>query len=314
MSHDTALFIHDLRKTYAGGEEALRGISLEVRRGDFFALLGSNGAGKSTTIGIICSLVLKSSGEVRIFDIDIDENFSAARMNIGVVPQEFNFNNFERVFDILVTQAGYYGVPRRLAEQRAEKYLRRLDLWDKRAMPAIQLSGGMRRRLLIARALLHEPRLLILDEPTAGVDIELRHSMWDFMRELNAAGTTIIMTTHYLEEAEQLCRSVAIIDKGRIVHNGEMREVLTMLSRQVFVLELPQPLSAAPELPEFRPRLVDGGAALEASLDKGVQVNRLFAELDRLGIAVTSVRPKVNRLEEMYMSFTASAAEEAQPS
>lgn len=312
MSDDLALFIRDLKKTYAGEVEALRGISLEVPRGEFFAMLGSNGAGKSTTIGIICSLVLKTSGEVRVFGIDIDKDFSAARMRIGVVPQEFNFNNFERVFDILVTQAGYYGVPKRLAAARAEKYLKRLDLWDKRMIPAIQLSGGMRRRLLIARALLHEPQLLILDEPTAGVDIELRHSMWDFMSELNAAGTTIIMTTHYLEEAEKLCRSVAIIDDGLIVHSGEMREVLKALSRQVFVLELQRTLDEAPTLPEFQPRLIDGGGALEVSLAKGERLNALFAALDKLDVDVTSIRPRTNRLEEMYLSVT--GGEEARPS
>jgi len=233
-----ALTIRQLRKTYANGFAALKGIDLDVAQGDFFALLGPNGAGKSTTIGVICSLVQKTGGTVEVFGTDIDANFPLAKRHLGVVPQEFNFNHFEKVGDILVTQAGYYGLPLALARERAQKYLHRLDLWDKREQPARNLSGGMKRRLMIARALVHEPRLLILDEPTAGVDIELRRSMWGFLQEINAAGTTIILTTHYLEEAESLCRNIAIIDHGEIVENTSMKQLLRTLDRETFVLDV----------------------------------------------------------------------------
>ena len=245
------LKISGLRKQYDNGFEALKGIDLEVREGDFFALLGPNGAGKSTTIGIICSLVRKSAGSVAIFGHDIDVDFSAAKRHIGVVPQEFNFNQFERVANILITQAGYYGIPGHVARARTEKYLRQLGLWDKRDETSRNLSGGMKRRLMIARALVHEPRLLILDEPTAGVDIEIRRSMWDFLQRLNADGTTIILTTHYLEEAEQLCRNLAIIDQGRIVENTSVRALLQRLQRQTFVLELTRSLTTMPQLTGF---------------------------------------------------------------
>jgi len=244
----TALTVHDLRKTYSGGFEALKGISFDVQSGDFMALLGPNGAGKSTTIGIISSLVKKTSGSVSIYGKDTDRDFAAAKMNIGIVPQEFNFNQFEKVADIVRTQAGYYGLDRQTAEVRAEKYLKLLDLWDKKDEQSRMLSGGMKRRLMIARALVHEPKLLILDEPTAGVDIELRRSMWTFLKELNQQGTTIILTTHYLEEAEQLCRSIAIIDHGRIIEQGSMKAFLTRLDRETFVLDLGKDIDSAPAL------------------------------------------------------------------
>ena len=235
---NNALSIKDLEKTYENGFQALEGIDLQVAEGDFFALLGPNGAGKSTTIGVICSLVRKTSGNLRIFDIDIDEDFSAAKQYVGVVPQEFNFNQFEKPLDILVTQAGYYGIPAPLATKRAIKYLKLLGLWEKHNMPSRSLSGGMKRRLMIARALIHEPKLLVLDEPTAGVDIELRRSMWGFLEDINRQGTTIILTTHYLEEAERLCRNVAIIDKGKIIKNTSVKNLIKQLNKETFILDL----------------------------------------------------------------------------
>src|SRR5690606_6245808 len=246
-----ALAIHGLTKKYGNGFEALKGIDLEVEEGDFFALLGPNGAGKSTTIGIICSLVRKSAGSVRVFDKDIDVDFAGAKRYLGVVPQEFNFSQFERVSDIVRNQAGYYGLPRGLALQRTEKYLRRLGLWDKRDEPARNLSGGMKRRLMIARALVHEPRLLILDEPTAGVDIELRRSMWEFLREINEQGITIILTTHYLEEAESLCRNIAIIDSGRVIENTSIKALLKRLHREHFILDTREAVNAGTDLSRF---------------------------------------------------------------
>lgn len=298
----SALSIQSLTKVYDNGLEALRGIDLEVAEGEFFALLGPNGAGKSTTIGIICSLVRKTGGSVRIFGTDIDRNFSQARQELGLVPQEFNFQQFEKVVDILVTQAGYYGLPRRLALSRSEKYLRLLGLWEKREARARMLSGGMKRRLMIARALVHEPRLLILDEPTAGVDIELRRSTWQFLRDLNRAGTTIILTTHYLEEAENLCNRIAIIDHGRIVENTGMRELLAKLNTEVFVLDTRDRLDRFPDLPGYCGRLIDS-QSLEVEVEKTQSLNELFADLTAQGVHVTSMRNKANRLEELFMSL-----------
>lgn len=297
-----ALLINHLSKVYDNGHEALKGISLEVRQGDFFALLGPNGAGKSTTIGILCSLVRKTAGQVEIFGTNIDTHFSLAKHDLGLVPQEFNFNQFEKVFDIVVTQGGYYGLPRKLAAQRAEQYLRRLGLWDKREQQARLLSGGMKRRLMIARALVHEPKLLILDEPTAGVDIELRRSMWQFLKDINASGTTIILTTHYLEEAESLCRNVAIIDRGMIVQNTSVRALLTTLNREVFILDTRETLSAFPEIPGYPGKLLDQHS-FEVEVEKSQSINALFAALDVLGIHVVSMRNKANRLEELFVSM-----------
>tara|TARA_R110001606_G_scaffold83958_1_gene191149 strand:- start:2901 stop:3854 length:954 start_codon:yes stop_codon:yes gene_type:complete len=296
----SALTIRNLKKTYANGTEALKGIDLTVERGDFFALLGPNGAGKSTTIGVISSLVNKTSGEVRILDYDLDSQRALAKQKIGVVPQEFNFSQFEKVFDIVVTQAGFYGIPAPLARQRAEKYLRKLGLWDKRKSQARMLSGGMKRRLMIARALVHEPDLLILDEPTAGVDIELRRSMWDFLIGLNEEGRTIILTTHYLEEAESLCRRIAIIDHGRIVENTDMKSLLEKLQVETFILDLARPVNRAPELSGFTVKLRDA-ATLEVEVPKTENLNRLFVELAEQDFQVMSMRNKANRLEELFV-------------
>jgi len=304
-----ALTIRNLKKTYATGVQALKGIDLDVREGDFFALLGPNGAGKSTTISIICSLVRKSEGQVQIFDIDIDRDFARAKRHIGVVPQEFNFNHFEKVFDILVTQAGYYGLPLRLARERAEKYLRLLDLWDKAAEQARNLSGGMKRRLMIARALVHEPRLLILDEPTAGVDIELRRSMWRFLQEINRAGTTIILTTHYLEEAESLCRNIAIIDHGEIVENTSMKQLLRQLKTEVFLLDTSGEIPPEVSLDGYPVRVIDPHT-LEVAVDKSQSLNDVFARLSACGIQVTSMRNKANRLEELFVRLLQRAGTE----
>jgi len=297
-----ALSITGLEKSYDNGFEALKGIDLSVKQGDFFALLGPNGAGKSTTIGVICSLVVKTAGKVSIFGTDIDQDFSKAKRDIGVVPQEFNFNQFEKVADIVINQGGYYGLPRAIAVERAEKYLRKLGLWDKRDTPSRSLSGGMKRRLLIARALVHEPRLLILDEPTAGVDIELRRSMWQFLKEINAEGTTIILTTHYLEEAESLCRNVAIIDRGRIVENTNMKALLQRLDKEVFVFDLRDALSIAPVLNEYPVALVDE-KTIEIELQKGQSLNHVFLLLAEQSIEVVSMRNKANRLEELFVSL-----------
>ncbi|KPK55466.1 MAG: ABC transporter [Thiotrichales bacterium SG8_50] len=299
-----ALTLRNLRKTYAGRVEALKGIDLDVAEGDFFALLGPNGAGKSTTIGITTSLVNKSAGEVRVFGYDLDTQASSAKRCIGLVPQEFNFNQWEPVVEIVVNQAGYYGIDRHTAQKRAERYLRQLELWDKRRAQARDLSGGMKRRLMIARALVHEPRLLILDEPTAGVDIEIRRSMWQFLRELNAQGTTIILTTHYLEEAENLCRNIAIIDDGLIVENTSMRALLSKLNVETFVLYLQQPLTRLPVMPGHELRLVDE-TTLEADITKERTMNKLFADLSAHGIEVLSMRNKTNRLEELFLRLVA---------
>ena len=302
-----ALRIEDLKKVYGDGFEALKGISLEVQQGDFFALLGPNGAGKSTTIGIICSLVAKSSGKVSVFGIDTDDDFPLAKKQIGIVPQEFNFNQFEKGYNILVAQAGFYGIPAPLARVRAEKYLKALGIWEKRDVPSRMLSGGMKRRLMIARALVHEPKLLILDEPTAGVDIEMRRTMWEFLKEINASGTTIILTTHYLEEAEALCRNIAIINNGEIVENSSMRALLQQLHQEVFILDCTPDLPADVSLEGFVSRRVDQHT-LEIAVEKGQNINQVFIELDRAGIQVTSMRNRANRLEEMFVNLVEGAA------
>ncbi|KHL70176.1 MULTISPECIES: ABC transporter ATP-binding protein [Pseudomonas] len=298
----SALSIRQLTKTYGNGFQALHGIDLDVAEGDFFALLGPNGAGKSTTIGILSTLVTKTSGSVQVFGHDLDRDPVGLKRCLGVVPQEFNFNQFEKVFDIVVTQAGYYGIPMRVAKERAEQYLTQLGLWDKRNVPSRMLSGGMKRRLMIARALIHQPRLLILDEPTAGVDIELRRSMWNFITELNRQGVTIILTTHYLEEAEQLCRNIAIIDHGRIVENTSMRGLLQSLHVETFLLDLKEAQLLAPELDGYPARLLDG-RTLEVQVEKEQGITNLFGQLQRQGIEVQSLRNKSNRLEELFVSL-----------
>jgi ABC-2 type transport system ATP-binding protein len=300
-----ALEITDLRKTYGNGVEALKGVSLSVEEGDFFALLGPNGAGKSTLIGIISSLVNASSGEARVFDTSVQKDRSRAMSFIGLVPQELNFNQFEKPLEIVVNQAGYYGIPRETAVARAEKYLKQLNLWDKADKPSRTLSGGMKRRLMIARAMVNEPRLLILDEPTAGVDIEIRRSMWEFIRGINERGTTVILTTHYLEEAESLCRNIAIIDHGRIIKNTDMRSLLATLDVETFVLDLRDAIAACPSV-EGMDLVMTDERTLEASLPKRKSLNNLFAELDRQGIRVLSMRNKANRLEELFMRLVES--------
>jgi ABC-2 type transport system ATP-binding protein len=302
-----ALSIKDLTKTYKGGPAALKGISLDVQEGDFFALLGPNGAGKSTTIGIVSSLVNKSSGKVFIFGKDTDIEFTEARSYLGLVPQEFNFNMFEPIFEIVVNQAGYYGIERRRAQSAAEQCLQRLGLWEKRHRAARELSGGMKRRLMIARALVHGPRLLILDEPTAGVDIETRRSMWAFLAKINAEGTTIILTTHYLEEAESLCRSIAIINGGRLVENTSMRRLLDTLHLETFVLYLRNPIERLPELPEHELHQVDE-LTIEVSISKEKSLNAVFQDLSRHGIEVLSMKNKANRLEELFMRLVNTKA------
>ena len=297
-----ALEIKGLTKVYPNGFTALKGIDIEVEQGDFCALLGPNGAGKTTTIGIITSLVSKTSGSVRVFGHDIDTNLSAAKQCIGLVPQEINLNLFEKVQNTLMHQAGYYGIPRKVAMERVEKYLTELKLWDRRNDISRNLSGGMKRRLMIARALVHEPRLLILDEPTAGVDIEIRRSMWGFLQDINANGTTIILTTHYLEEAETLCRNIAIIDKGDIVENTSMAELLRKLQREVFVLSTREALQQAPKLSEFEVSLRPDGD-LEVTMQRAQSLNRMFAALGEHGVTVESMRNKSNRLEELFMNL-----------
>lgn len=297
-----ALSIQHLTKTYRNGFEALKGIDLDVEQGDFFALLGPNGAGKSTTIGIITSLITKSDGHVRVFDIDLDKDPSKAKSYIGLVPQEFNFNGFEKVKLILVTQAGYYGMPAKEAEPRADELLHQLGLWDKRDMPARSLSGGMKRRLMIARALVHKPQLLILDEPTAGVDIELRRSMWTFLDKINAQGTTIILTTHYLEEAENLCRNIAIIDRGKIVINTEMKSLLNRLDKETVVLTLKSSLPSDFTLVDFEYIKVDDNT-IEIELRRQDSLNTLFHVLSEQKIEVCNMKNKANRLEELFISL-----------
>ena len=297
-----ALEINNLTKTYDSGVKALKGINLIVDKGDFFALLGPNGAGKSTTIGIVSSLVNKSAGSVKIFNHDLDTELTLAKQTVGVVPQEFNFNQFEKVEHILITQAGYYGVPAKIAKQRSEKYLKLLGLWEKRNEVSRMLSGGMKRRLMIARALMNEPELLILDEPTAGVDIELRRSMWEFLTKLNDQGTTIILTTHYLEEAESLCRNIAIIDNGVIVENTSMRSLIAKLQMETFIFDCENSLKESFALESFHSRLIDQ-TSFEASINKGQTLNALFVELNDQGIKVNSMRNKSNRLEELFISL-----------
>jgi len=299
-----ALEIKALKKTYKGGFTALKGIDLTVKKGDFFALLGPNGAGKSTSIGVITSLVNKTSGTVKVFGHDIDKELETAKSFLGLVPQEFNFNQFESLTKILVNQAGYYGVERSIAHQRAEKYLKQLDLWDKRNDAGRMLSGGMKRRLMIARALMHEPQILILDEPTAGVDIELRRSMWDFLRELNNQGITIILTTHYLEEAEMLCRNIAIIDSGVIVENTSMKALLSKLDVETIILDLKEN-SATPKFTEFCYRMVDDHT-VEVDVKKSQRLNDVFTQLSAQNIDVLSMRNKSNRLEELFVSLVGS--------
>lgn len=307
-----ALDLRALRKTYPNGVEALKGIDLRVEAGDLFALLGPNGAGKSTLIGILASLVNSTGGEARVFDVSVQHDRSRAMALLGVVPQEINLNQFERPFDICVNEAGFYGIPRQIARGRAEKYLTELRLWDKAFGPARNLSGGMKRRLMIARAMMNEPRVLILDEPTAGVDIEIRRAMWQFVQAINRGGVTVILTTHYLEEAENLCRNVAIIDHGRIIEHTSVRALLAKLDVETFVLDLALP-HAPPVLPHvegMQLRRVDDDT-LEVELPKGRDLNALFAALSAAGILVRSMRTKANRLEELFLRLTGSGAEVA---
>ncbi len=296
-----ALEIEGLTKEYKNGFKALHGINLSVQKGDFYALLGHNGAGKSTTIGIVSSLINKTVGRVKVFGYDLDEQPSLLKQQIGLVPQEFNFNQFEKVQDILVNQAGYYGIPRREALQRAEIWLKKLDLWDKKDQQAMRLSGGMKRRLMIARALMHNPQLLILDEPTAGVDIELRRTMWTFLRELNLQGTTIILTTHYLEEAEMLCRNIGIIQQGRLVVNMAMKDLLAKLESEIFILDL-ELKSPLPQIENYKVTLLDGNT-VEVEVKREQGLNQLFTQLSEQGIKVLSMRNKANRLEELFVNM-----------
>ncbi len=298
-----ALEISGLEKTYRNGFTALKGIDLAVEEGDFFALLGPNGAGKSTTISIITSLVNKSAGKVKVFGNDLEERPMQVKRDLGLVPQEFNFNMFEPVEEIVINQAGYYGVERKLAEERCEWALKKLGLWEKRRAIARGLSGGMKRRLMIARALVHSPRLLILDEPTAGVDIELRRSMWQFLREVNSEGTTIILTTHYLEEAEMLCRNVAIIDQGEIIENTSIKHLINQLDKETFILDLSLPLKECPQLACGYPLTLTDETTLEIEVRREQSLNVVFAELSELGIEVVSMRNKANRLEELFLDL-----------
>ena len=298
-----AISIKDLDKTYANGVEALKGVSLEVQQGDFFALLGPNGAGKSTIIGVISTLINKSGGSVEVFGRSVDTHIYETKLDLGVVPQEINFSQFEKVKDIVLTQAGYYGLPRKLAKERCEKYLKKLGLWEKRSERSRSLSGGMKRRLMIARALVHEPRLLILDEPTAGVDIELRRSMWNFLTEINANGTTIILTTHYLEEAEQMCRNIAIIDEGEIIENTSMKKLIGELDSQVYILDTANEMNGKPEITidDVLIHRIDAHS-LEVKVPNGKLINEVFKELDKQGLEISSMRNKTNRLEQLFLS------------
>jgi ABC-2 type transport system ATP-binding protein len=295
-----ALVVDNLRKTYRNGVEALKGISLTVQPGDFFALLGPNGAGKSTLIGILSSLVNSTGGDAQVFGVSVNKNRNEAMRLIGLVPQEINFNQFEKPFDICVNEAGFYGIPRRIAAQRAEKYLKELRLWDKAQHQARELSGGMKRRLMIARAMMNEPKLLILDEPTAGVDIEIRRSMWQFISGINAAGTTVILTTHYLEEAEQLCRNIAIIDHGAIIQNSSMKSLLATLDVETFMLDLAQTPTELPTVTGITLKRIDDHT-LQAEMARKQDLNTLFAALTDNGITVNSMRTKTNRLEELFV-------------
>lgn len=297
-----ALEIQSLVKTYASGVQALKSVDLSVEEGDFYALLGPNGAGKSTTIGIITSLVNKTSGKVKVFGYDLDKEIVRAKQQIGLVPQEFNFNPFETVQQIVVNQAGYYGVPRKEAMKRSEKYLKQLDLWEKRDERARMLSGGMKRRLMIARALMHEPKLLILDEPTAGVDIELRRGMWEFLRKLNEEGTTIILTTHYLEEAEMLCRNIGIIQSGELIENTDMKSLLAKLQSETFILDLAI-YENQPKIKGYNTKWEDK-QTLEVEVARDQGISDVFSQLSVQGITVLSMRNKANRLEELFVKLT----------
>lgn len=301
-----ALSLRDLKKVYSNGVVALKSISLDIAEGDFFALLGPNGAGKTTAIGVVAGLVNKTSGTIKVFETDIDEDSALTRSFIGIVPQEFNFSIFEKVIDIVINQAGYYGIARAQALQSAEVLLKQLDLWSKRNDPSRQLSGGMKRRLMIARALVHKPRLLILDEPTAGVDIDARRGMWEFLTNLSSRGTTIILTTHYLEEAEQLCKNVAIINSGEIIQHGPMRELLGKLKVETFIFYLATPTTtnSVEPLTAYRARLIDE-STIEADIEEGQTLNDLLAELTKQGLVVTGMRNKANRLEEVFLHLTA---------
>lgn len=299
-----ALSVQNLKKVYANGLVALKGIDLTVPEGDFFALLGPNGAGKSTTIGILCSLVNKTAGTVSVFGYNLDHQLESAKACIGVMPQEINFNPFEKISQIIINQAGYYGIPRRIACRRAEIYLKKLGLWEKRNTIGLRLSGGMKRRLLIARALINRPKLLILDEPTAGVDIELRYDLWKFLTELNQRGTTIILTTHYLEEAEQLCKNVAIIDHGEIIEHSNMKSLINTLHVQTLVFDLAKPIDTLPMLAEYEYRMIDN-ATLEIQIKKSQSLNKLFEELTQQGLIINSMRNKTNRLEELFVRLIA---------
>jgi ABC-2 type transport system ATP-binding protein len=309
MTSAPALVVDNLRKIYSNGVEALKGISLTVQPGDFFALLGPNGAGKSTLIGILSSLVNSTSGDARVFGMSVNKQRSEAMRLIGLVPQEINFNQFEKPFDICVNEAGFYGIPRKIAAQRAEKYLKELRLWDKAQHQAREMSGGMKRRLMIARAMMNEPKLLILDEPTAGVDIEIRRSMWQFVSGINAAGTTVILTTHYLEEAESLCRNIAIIDHGAIVENTSMKRLLATLDVETFILDVTSAPVELPQLPGIALRRTDEHT-LEAEMARSQDLNTLFAALSANDIMVNSMRNKTNRLEELFVRLVENGRQE----
>ena len=304
-----ALSISNLKKEYQGGIQALKGIDLEVDEGDFFALLGPNGAGKSTTIGVISSLVTKTSGQVKILDIDIDENHSLAKKKLGVVGQEVNFNQFEKVGDIIKNQAGYYGLGFRKSKENAKYYMKKLDIWDKRNEQARKLSGGMKRRIMVAKALVNNPELLILDEPTAGVDIELRRSLWDFLTEINNNGTSIILTTHYLEEAERLCRNIAIIDSGEIVENTSMQELLTRLEEETFIFDLLKPINKLPEVSGFE-MILENPKRIKVTVDKEQGLNAVFKSLSELGIEISSMRNETGRLEELFLGLVEPSLKE----
>jgi ABC-2 type transport system ATP-binding protein len=306
-----ALSISNLKKEYAGGLQALKGIDLEVEEGDFFALLGPNGAGKSTTIGVISSLVTKTSGQVKILDIDIDENHSLAKKKLGVVGQEVNFNQFEKVGDIVRNQAGYYGLSFKESRENAKYYMKKLDIWDKRNEQARKLSGGMKRRVMVAKALVNNPDLLILDEPTAGVDIELRRSLWDFLTEINKNGTTIILTTHYLEEAERLCRNIAIIDAGEIVENTSMQELLTRLEVETFIFDLGKPLTVLPEINNFE-MFLENPTRLKVTLRKDQDLNSVFKVFSDLGLEISSMRNETGRLEELFLGLVESTLKDTE--
>lgn len=309
----TALSVRNLKKVYQNGKVALKGINLDVAQGDFFAMLGQNGAGKSTTIGIICSLINKSSGKVSVFGYDTDTHIEEAKSLIGVVPQEMNFSLFDKISHILIHQAGYYGIPAHIAEKRMETYLKEMGLWDMRDQPAVRLSGGMKRRLLIARALMNDPKLLILDEPTAGVDIELRHTLWRFLRKINEEGTTIILTTHYLEEAEHLCKNVAIIDHGEIIENANMKSLVSRLQMQTLVLDFDLPVSNLPQLDGFEARKMDDNT-IEVDIHRDQTINKLFDLLSQQNFRVSSLRNKTNRLEELFIHLVSKNKKNRQTS